>query len=153
MPMGNHPQKDIYVKEVLIKLTLVRRRLLWREDTILIIFRNPVHLKTTIATHVMARGSCRFLLVRLRRGRYLKYCYSIVNELEGRICPSIISAVGKSVLGKVFKRILILEAIFIKFAQFAKYILELFCANSFADSDRKCPLPFDKGQESEIIRL
>lgn len=61
-----------------------------------------VRIPPTAAAHVLAQCSCRFLLVRLRRGRYLKYRYSIVKELKREICPSIIFAVGRGGLGKVF---------------------------------------------------
>ena len=45
---------------------------LYRQSAVLVRFCDTMN--------VMARGSCRFLLVRLHRGRYLKYCYSIVKE-------------------------------------------------------------------------
>ena len=46
----------------------------------------------------------------LHKGKYLKYCYSIVNEPEGRICPSIIFAVGKG--GGIGKNSTIFKSLF-----------------------------------------
>ena len=39
-----------------------------------------VRIFLSAAAHVLAERSCRFILVRLYRGRYLKYWYSIFKE-------------------------------------------------------------------------
>ena len=77
-----------------------------------IIFRNNVEPRLVRQSAVLVRSVIRgtswrsapfaFNHYGLHKGKYLKYCYSIVNELEGRICPSIIFAVGNGVLHNSF---------------------------------------------------
>lgn len=54
-------------------------------------------LSVLLSGNVLAVRRCRFQPYWLRRGKYLKYCYSVFKEAE-RICPLIIFAVGKGCL-------------------------------------------------------
>ncbi len=46
-----------------------------------------VRILLSAAAHVLARGSCRFILVRLHKGKYLKYWYSIFKEQWKEFLP------------------------------------------------------------------
>lgn len=62
---------------------------------VILVRQSAVLVRSCDTGNILAECSYRFLLIRLHRGMYLKYCYSVVNEREREFCPSIIFAVGK----------------------------------------------------------
>ena len=92
-----------------------------------IIFRNNVETKLVRQSAVLVRSLIRgtswrsapfaFNHYGLRKGKYLKYCYSIVKELESGIYPLIIFGNEQGVLTGVLCKKISFFFIFILFAQ------------------------------------